>query len=44
MVPQHPFELLEGIGQVLQLVVKMDVFLDERMDGILELKIKCWQH
>lgn len=42
-MPQHPFELLEGIGQVLQLVVKVDVFLDQSMDGILKLKGQRWQ-
>lgn len=40
MVPQHPFELLEGVGQVLQLVVKVDVFLDQSMDGILKLEVQ----
>lgn len=43
MVPQHPFELLEGIGQILQLVVKVDVFLDQSVDGILKLKVQRWQ-
>lgn len=38
MAPEHPFELPEGLGKVLQLVVKVDVFLDQSMNRILKLE------
>lgn len=35
MMPEHAFELPESLGEVLQLVVEVDVLLYQRMDGIL---------
>lgn len=43
MVPQQLFELSEGLSEVLQLVMEMDVLLDESMDGVLQLKAPALQ-
>ena len=38
LVPQHPLELSEGLGEVLQLVVELDVLLYQGVDGVLQFK------
>ena len=42
-MPEHPLELPEGLGEVFQLVVQVDVLLDQGMDGILELEASTLQ-
>lgn len=44
MKPQHPFEVSEGLGEVLQLVMEVDVLLYQRMDCILQFKTLTFQH
>lgn len=35
MKPEHPFEIPEGLGEVLQLIMEMDVLFYQFMDCIL---------
>lgn len=42
-MPEHPFELPEGLGEVLQLVVKVDVLLYQRVNRILQFKAATLQ-
>ena len=42
-MPEHPFELPEGLGEVLQLVVKVDVLLDQRVNRVLQFKAATLQ-
>lgn len=37
-MPQHPFELPEGLSEVLQLVVEVDVLLYQSVNGVLQLE------
>ncbi|TNN55498.1 hypothetical protein EYF80_034240 [Liparis tanakae] len=43
VVQQHLLELPEGLGEVLQLVVEVDVLLYQRMDRILQFEAPTLQ-
>jgi len=38
VVPEHPLQLSEGLGEVLQPVVEADVLLNQSVDGVLQLE------
>ena len=38
VLPQHLLELSEGLGEVLQLVLEVDVLFYQSVDGVLQLK------
>lgn len=44
VVPEHPFELPEGLREVFQLVMEVNVLLDQGMNCILQLKGLAFQH
>lgn len=44
MVPEKLLEFSEGLGEVLQLVVEVDVLLDQGVDGVLQLEAPSPQH
>ncbi len=43
VMPQHPFEFPEGLSEVLQLVMKVDVLFYQCMNCILEFKAPTLQ-
>lgn len=42
-MPEHPFEFPEGLGEVLQLVMKVDVLLYQRVNRVLQFKAPTLQ-
>lgn len=43
VTPEHPFEFPESLGEVLQLVMKVDIFLYQCMNCILQFKAQTLQ-
>lgn len=37
-MPEHPFEFPEGLGEVLKLIMEVDVLLYQFMDRVLQFK------
>lgn len=44
VMPQHPFELPEGLCEVFQLVMEVNVLLYQGVDRVLQLKVLTFQH